>query len=128
VKNISSGENYTTNNRMELTAINNALFYVRKIIENNKNLTFEIYSDSAYCVNAINNKWVENWRMNGWKTQAGDEIKNKDLWYTFWNVYLKTKDNVKFIKVKGHSGNALNELADSIARKEAVDRRVKSYE
>ena len=116
---ISGCEEDTTNNRMELSAVVNVL---NKIIswENHYGNTYEIYSDSAYVVNAINLKWIYKWKMNHWKTGEFEEIKNKDLWVQVYDALILLKDmNVEFTKIKGHSGNAFNEMAD----KEAVRQR-----
>jgi ribonuclease HI len=107
------GEKQTTNNRMELTAIINALQYVYDRCATE----WTIYSDSAYCINAINSGWIYNWIQNGWKTSKGDEVKNKDLWQEFMALYRLARPMVKFKKIKGHNGIAGNELADEYARK-----------
>lgn len=125
---ISGCEEDTTNNRMELSAVVNVL---NKIIswENHYDNTYEIYSDSAYVVNAINNCWIVKWKMNGWKTTKEKDVKNKDLWescYELLNVIKELKVNVKFIKVKGHSGNTFNELVDKIAKEESLKAKKKS--
>ena len=73
----------------------------------------EIYSDSAYVVNAINQKWIENWKRNGWKTAAKTAVKNKPLWEEL-DKLLGFAD-VTFHKVAGHQGNKYNEMADKLA-------------
>lgn len=73
----------------------------------------EIYSDSAYVVNAINQKWIENWKRNGWKTANRTAVKNKPLWEELDAILSFIK--VRFIKVEGHSGNKYNEMADKLA-------------
>lgn len=111
----------TTNNRMELMAVVESL---RKILkEYNRCNDYELYSDSAYVVNSINNNWIENWRMNGWKTTRGEDIKNKDLWLSFLKLKGEIVDkqiNLKIHKVKGHSGNTFNEYVDSIAKDQVL--------
>ena len=97
---------------------------LKKILEEyDGESTYELYSDSAYVVNAINNCWLEKWLMNGWKTAKGDEVKNSDLWIKL----LEARENlrgfsieVNVIKVKGHSGNTFNELVDKVAREESM--------
>jgi ribonuclease HI len=112
----------TTNNEMELTAVLEALREIDIISGGGLvKIDFVIYSDSAYVVNAINNEWLTKWKMNHWRTSKEEEVKNKKLWMS---VYLKLgllKRNldIKFSKVKGHSGNAMNELADKMARESA---------
>lgn len=121
-KKISGRMQNTTNNMMELMAVVKSLeevirkgFYRCKVIE--------IYSDSAYVINAINNGWVQKWKSNGWKTSKGDDVKNRNLWESFLLLKEVTEDSkvkVVFIKVKGHSGNVFNEMADELARKQSM--------
>ena len=109
-KEISGGNKNTTNNIMELTAI----------LEGLKALKFEcdvdIYSDSAYCINAFNQGWIYNWIKKNWKLSDGSSVKNKEIWQEIYN--LTQKHNVKFIKVKGHSDVELNNRCDELARSE----------
>ena len=128
---VSSGCNpKTTNNQMELTAIVVSLRKVRNILTIPPNTwvnkEYEIYSDSAYVVNSINNNWVERWRLNGWKTSKGDDVKNVELWMECLKLLSQIKRmgiKITFIKVKGHSGDTLNEYADEVARKEVLNAR-----
>lgn len=110
VKEISGGKSETTNNIMELTAV----------IEGLKMLKFpckvKLYSDSAYVVNAFEQKWIYGWMKNGWKTAGKSPVKNKELWQELYNL-TKTHD-VDFIKVKGHSDNEFNNRCDELARSE----------
>ncbi len=109
-KELSGGKKDTTNNIMEITAV----------IEGLKQLKFEceveIYSDSAYVVNAFNNGWIYNWMKNNWKTASKEPVKNKELWQELYSLTQKHK--VKFIKVKGHSDNEFNNRCDELARGE----------
>lgn len=111
----------TTNNRMELTAIVKAM---EKVYNNGKAKNiYELYSDSAYVVNAVNHSWVDAWEKNGWKTTRSKDIKNKDLWQRYVEVRngLKAKDiELEIKKVKGHAGNSFNEYADKIAKEEVL--------
>ena len=107
-KEISGGNIETTNNIMEMTAV----------IEGLKMLKFscevEVYSDSAYVVNAFNQGWIYNWIKNDWKTKEKEPVKNKELWE---ELYFLTKEHkVVFNKVKGHSNNELNNRCDELAR------------
>ena len=109
-KEISGGNPETTNNIMELTAV----------IEGLKMLKFpckvSLYSDSAYVVNAFEQKWIYGWMKNGWKTSGKTPVKNKVLWQ---QLYSLTKEHeVTFIKVKGHSDNEYNNRCDELARNE----------
>ena len=110
-------EEMTTNNRMELRAVVEGLRYAL-LISSDERKVISIFSDSAYIVHAINQGWVLFWKSNDWKKKDGEEVKNKDLWEKL--VYLIDKSRkrgiVHFVKVKGHNGNPLNELADSLAK------------
>lgn len=111
----------TTNNRMELIGMITALAKALELCEAECTNTFELYSDSAYVVNAINCHWVESWRYNGWKTTRGDPVKNIDLWKQCSGLLAALrKAQVEFTihKVKGHAGDPLNEYADKIAKGE----------
>jgi ribonuclease HI len=99
----------TTNNRMELFAILEGLRQLKV-----SPCKVNIYSDSAYCVDAFNQGWLDNWEKNNWKTANKDEVKNIDLWKS---LRLETKKHkVTFIKVKGHSDNEHNNRCDELAR------------
>lgn len=114
----------TTNNRMELMAVVKVLSHIMsKGIDgfNVQKDKIEIHSDSAYVVNAINDKWTIKWKLNGWKTTKGKDVKNRDLWEELMSLMLAFKESkvfIQFVKVKGHKGIALNELADETARKQ----------
>lgn len=108
VKEISGGEDNTTNNRMELKAVIEGLKALKSSCD------VEIYSDSAYVVNAFTQKWIDNWIKNNWKTADKKSVKNVDLWQELL-VLIKTH-NVTFKKVKGHSDNELNERCDKLAK------------
>ena len=111
IKEFYSGtENYTTNNRMELTAI----LFVTRIAAENPHTNYIIYSDSAYCVNAINN-WMRGWAANGWKNSKNRTIENEDLIKLLWSYFSKPFFNVEVRKVVGHGNILGNELADRLA-------------
>lgn len=98
----------TTNNRMELFAIIQGLNTLKVPCE------VEIYSDSAYAVDAINKGWLTAWQRADWKTADKKEVKNRDLWN---DLCLKMqRHRVTFIKVKGHSDNEYNNRCDKLAR------------
>ena len=106
-KEISGGSENTTNNIMELTAVIEALKILKRPCKVN------IYSDSAYVVNAFLQKWIYGWMKKGWKTAGGDPVKNKELWQELYSL-TKTHD-VTFIKVKGHADNEFNNRCDEMA-------------
>lgn len=106
-KEISGGEANTTNNKMELMAAIVALETLKEVCD------VELYSDSAYLVNAYNQKWIEGWKKNNWKNSSKQDVKNRDLWE---RLEKQTAiHNVKFIKVKGHSDNEFNNRCDELA-------------
>lgn len=107
-KEISGAMKDTTNNVMELTAVIEAL----KLLKFKCNV--KLYSDSAYVVNAFNQKWIYGWIKNGWKNSNKEPVKNRELWE---ELYSLTKiHNIEFIKVKGHADNIYNNRCDEMAR------------
>ena len=115
----------TTNNRMELSAVTAAYSKIIEFTTNGKDLgskhqklCYEIVSDSSYVVNSIKNKWVSRWHKAGWVNGKGSKVKNKDLWKKFLvleKVVESLGVKVQISKVKGHSGDSMNELADKTA-------------
>lgn len=108
-KEISGGEKETTNQRMELKAVIEAL-KVLKVCD----WDVTVYSDSAYIVNAFKQKWIDRWQVNGWKNSKKEPVANKDLWEEL--LELMQKNRVKIEKVKGHAGIEYNERCDELAR------------
>lgn len=126
----SGSEELTTNNRMELKAVIAALTAIvnreKKFETKNE---YEIYSDSAYVVNAVNQHWIEAWKLKDWKTSKGNDVKNKDLWEKLVELRSEIERlevDLTFIKVKGHAGNTFNELVDKLAREESMKARANS--
>ena len=111
-KEISGGMKNTTNNIMEITAVVEALKCIK--VESD----VQVYSDSAYTVNAFKQGWIYNWMKNGWKTANKEPVKNKELWQELYALTKKHK--VEFIKVKGHADNEFNNRCDEMARNEIV--------
>lgn len=108
-KEISGHESDTTNNRMELLAAIEGL----KAVKPQPDLKIELFSDSAYIINAINNGWLESWQKNGWRTSDKKDVKNKDLWFEL--IELNRRLSPTYIKVKGHSDNPYNNRCDELA-------------
>ena len=106
-KEISGFEKETTNNRMELTAVIKALSLLKQPC------SVELYSDSAYVVNAIKQGWLENWKNNGWVGSDKKQVKNIELWQSL--DLLMQKHSVNFNKVKGHADNEFNNRCDALA-------------
>lgn len=98
----------TTNNRMEIMAV----------IVGLKRLKYpcsvDVYSDSAYTVNAFLEGWIYGWLKNGWKKSDGKAVLNVDLWQELYN--LTKIHEVRFHKVAGHADNPLNNRCDELAR------------
>ena len=106
-KTISGSEPLTTNNRMELSAVINALREVGSA-------ELDIYTDSKYVKNGIES-WIKNWKMNGWMTAAKQPVKNKDLWLELDTLVSEKVIGWKW--VKGHSNDHYNTIVDEAARK-----------
>ena len=109
IKAISGGDEHTTNNKMEMQAVISALETLREPCEVN------LYSDSAYVVNAFLQNWIGKWQANNWK-RGRELVKNVELWIRL--VELTNIHTVQFIKVKGHSDNEFNNECDALARSE----------
>lgn len=103
---IYGGEMETTNNRMELTAAIEALQALRESCQ------VELTTDSTYVKDGIT-RWLQKWKINGWKTAAKKPVKNQDLWE---QLEMQTARHVvQWLWVKGHSGHPGNERADALA-------------
>ncbi len=111
-KEYSGSAQDTTNNRMEVLAV----------IEGLKQLKYpckvEVYSDSAYTVNAFEEGWIYAWKQSNWRKADGKAVQNVDLWE---ELYALTRTHeVTFHKVAGHADNALNNRCDELARSAIV--------
>ncbi|MDA8393195.1 MAG: ribonuclease HI [Actinomycetota bacterium] len=95
----------TTNQRMELQAVVEAIGSVEG--------SLEVVSDSTYVVNCFRDRWWEGWIKRGWKGSRGQPVANQDLWKPLVEMVLDR--NVRFRWVKGHSGDPMNDLVDSLA-------------
>lgn len=109
-KEISGYAPMTTNQRMELIAAIEGLKQLKE------DCRVKVYSDSAYLINAFNQRWLENWQRNGWRNSKKDPVENQDLWKHL--LELSHKNQVQWIKVKGHSDNSYNNRCDELARRE----------
>ena len=107
----------TTNNRMELMAVIEALSMLKEPCD------VTVHSDSAYVVNAFNQGWVDGWRAKGYHRGKAGELKNRELWMRLDE--LARRHQVTFVKVKGHSNDALNNRADELVN-EAMDEAMKT--
>jgi len=110
VKKISGSVKDTTNNKMELMAP------IMALQEIDKNQQIEIYTDSQYVRLGITD-WIHKWIKNNWQTSKKEPVKNKELWI---QLYELTKSyEIKWIWIKAHAGNTLNEEVDLLAKKAA---------
>lgn len=112
-KEISGYSPDTTNNRMELTAVVEALSALKEKCH------VTVYTDSRYLRDGIT-RWIRQWKRNGWKTAAKTAVKNQDLWEALDRVCQKHQ--IEWRWVKGHAGHPENERADELAR-EAIRNR-----
>ena len=108
---LSGGEAQTTNNRMEMKAVIEAL----KALKRPCNVV--INSDSALIINAFEKGWVEGWKRRGWLKADKKPVENQDLWMEM--LQAMQPHIVRWNKVKGHAGIPLNERADKLAVKAA---------
>jgi len=104
---LAGGEADTTNNRMELMAAISALEALKAPCE------VVLHTDSQYVKKGIG-EWLPNWIRRGWKTAAGEPVKNKDLWARL--ATANTRHQVQWRWVKGHAGHVDNERVDLLAR------------
>lgn len=106
-KHISGGEKITTNNRMELTAVIEALKALKE------RCSVILTTDSKYVCDGINKGWARQWKNNGWRKSDKKPALNSELWDEL--LSLTEKHNVEFIWVKGHNGHPENEICDRMA-------------
>ena len=107
VREMSGGEQLTTNNRMELMAAIMALETLKRPCD------VDIFTDSKYVRDGVMG-WIHGWKRNGWMTSAKKPVKNVELWQRL--DAAATRHNVEWHWVKGHAGHDLNERADALAR------------
>ena len=110
-KELAGGEKLTTNNRMELTAVIEALNALTKPCE------VHLSTDSRYVMDGLT-KWVKGWQRNGWRTADKKPVKNVELWQAL--VAATARHRIKWEWVKGHAGHPDNERADVLASNAAV--------
>ena len=115
-KELSGGDDSTTNNRMELTAVIEALKALKK------ECSITLYTDSRYVMDGVLS-WLPNWKSNGWRTSnKKSPVKNVELWQELDKLLSEHK--IKWVWVKGHNGHPENERVDRLARNEAQNRPV----
>lgn len=108
----------TSNNRMELTGVINAIKFCFNNYHNLQELT--LYTDCKIISDALWLGWLDAWEYRGWKRADGEDVKNKDLWVVLMKLRKKfrfRKIELNVIWVRGHNGNIYNELVDGLAKK-----------
>ena len=114
---VTGGDPQTTNNRMELSAVIEALRAVNSLQEL-RHTHVTVRSDSQYIVNAFNDNWIENWQLKGWHTAKKQPVLNKDLWENLLRELASHP--TKWVWVRGHSGDPMNEKCDRLAVAQAA--------
>jgi ribonuclease HI len=110
----AGGEERTTNQRMEIQAVLEALrTHDRLADDHGSPLPIEIVSDSTYVVNCFRDRWHVKWERNGWVNSKKQPVANDDLWRPL--IELVAANDVTFAWVKGHSGDPMNDLVDRLA-------------
>lgn len=107
-KEIWGGEPHTTNNRMELTAVIQALVCLKRPVR------VRVHTDSQYVQKGIS-EWIHGWKKRGWLTASREPVKNVDLWKALDEA--ANTHHIEWIWVKGHAGHPENERADELARR-----------
>lgn len=111
-KEISGYSMLTTNNKMELTAPIEALKQLKEPC------SVQLYSDSAYLINAFTQGWIENWLKNNFRNANKKPVENQELWQEL--IELNNIHQIEWIKVKGHADNEFNNRCDELARMEIM--------
>ena len=114
-KEISGFQKDTTNNQMELTAAIKALGLLKVPCG------IDLYSDSAYLINAFKEDWITKWQINGFRTANKKPIQNLDLWKQL--IDFNNMHKINWIKVKGHADNKYNNRCDALATGEIAKHR-----
>jgi ribonuclease HI len=123
VTEMGGGAEHTTNNRMELTGAIQALSRLRGV-----GGRLAIYTDSTYVIQGISG-WVHGWRKRGWKTAAGGDVLNRELWEELWQLVVgRGPRAIEWHYVRGHVGIPGNERVDEIADSFALQNPVALYD
>jgi ribonuclease HI len=104
----SGAEAHTTNQRMEVRAV------IEALLEHTEG-PIEVVSDSTYVVKCFHDRWYEGWRRRAWKNSKGQPVANRDLWEALIPLVLESGRKVTFSWVKGHSGDRMNDFVDELA-------------
>ena len=109
-KRISGGEKYTTNNRMEITAVLEGLRAVKRPV------SITVFADSQYVLNAFRLGWLKKWRSSSWLNSKKKPVENADLWKQLLEVV--SRHTIDWQYVPGHKDHYYNELCDQLAREQ----------
>ena len=110
VKELFGGELSTTNNRMEMTAVIEALAALKRPCR------VTLYVDSQYVLKGMT-EWIKGWKARGWRTAAKEPVKNVDLWQKLDLLVSGSGHHIEWVWVRGHDGDPGNERADVLANK-----------
>ena len=111
----SGAESHTTNQRMEVTAVLDALRSLQARESGGAPTGIDVVSDSIYVVNCFRQRWWAGWRKRGWRNSQGKPVANRDLWEPLLDLALEPQADVSFSWVKGHSGDRWNDAVDLLA-------------
>lgn len=114
----SGGERQSTNQRMEMRAVYEALQVLLGADDSvGRTATgrVRVVSDSTYVVNCFKQRWWANWERNGWRNSQKQPVANQDLWKPLVELVKANSARIEFVWVKGHSGNPMNDLVDRLA-------------
>jgi ribonuclease HI len=112
----SGAEGHTTNQRMEITAVMEALgTLLPDPASGAPPVSVEVASDSTYVVNCFRDRWWAGWLRRGWRNTKGDPVANRDLWEPLLAVVVDSPHHISFRWVKGHSGDRWNDEVDRLA-------------
>ena len=109
----SGGDSHTTNQRMEIQAVLEAL----RSIDDRE---IEIISDSTYVVKCFQDRWWAGWQRRGWKNSQGKPVANRELWEPLFDLALDEARTITWTWVKGHSGDQWNDVVDEMAQAAAA--------
>ena len=114
----SGGERASTNQRMEMQAVYEALQVLLgadDALGRKADGRVRVVSDSTYVVNCFKQRWWANWERNGWRNSQKQPVANQDIWKPLIALVKANMDRIEFVWVKGHSGNPMNDLVDRLA-------------
>ena len=112
---LSGGDDHTTNNRMELTGVLEGLRFLKEPCQ------VTIHTDSTYVLKAFEENWIAGWQKRGWKTASGKPVANQEIWEEL--IVQVARHQVRWVWIKGHNGTRFNERADYLAVCESQSRR-----